>query len=84
MEYLDIDQLLIDQGRYFWIDVRSPKEYEHAHIPNAMSLPIFSDEERHIIGTLYKQESREKAISKGLDFFAWNWANIVFCCYKKI
>ena len=77
MEYLDIGQLLIDQGRYFWIDVRSPKEYEHAHIPNAMSLPIFSDEERHIIGTLYKQESREKAISKGLDFFGLKMSNFV-------
>ena len=51
------------------IDVRSPGEYVHAHIPNAWSLPLFTDEERKIVGTAYKQESRQKAIKFGLDFF---------------
>lgn len=51
------------------MDVRSPAEFAHAHFPGAFSLPVFSDEERKIIGTAYKQESREIAIKKGLDFF---------------
>lgn len=51
------------------LDVRSPGEYLHAHIPGAYSLPLFSDEERKKIGTAYKQVSREKAIKYGLDFF---------------
>lgn len=51
------------------LDVRSPAEYHHAHIPGALSLPLFSDEERAIVGTAYKQESREQAIKLGLDFF---------------
>ena len=51
------------------IDVRSPAEYNHAHIPGAYNLPLFTDEERAIVGTAYKQESREKAIKHGLDFF---------------
>ena len=51
------------------LDVRSPAEYSHAHIPGAHSLPLFSDEERKIVGTTYKQESREKAIKVGLDYF---------------
>ncbi len=51
------------------IDVRSPAEYDHAHIPGAYSLPLFTDEERKVIGTAYKQQSREKAIKYGLDFF---------------
>ncbi len=50
-------------------DVRSPGEYNHAHIPGAHSLPLFTDEERKIVGTAYKQESREQAIKIGLDFF---------------
>lgn len=50
-------------------DVRSPGEYNHAHIPNANSLPLFSDEERKQVGTAYKQQSREAAIKMGLDFF---------------
>jgi len=51
------------------LDVRSPAEFAHAHIPGAYSLPLFSDEERKIVGTTYKQQSREAAIKVGLDFF---------------
>jgi tRNA 2-selenouridine synthase len=50
-------------------DVRSPGEYTHAHIPNAYSLPLFTDDERKVVGTAYKQESKEKAIKIGLDYF---------------
>jgi len=52
------------------LDVRSPGEYTHAHIPGAYSLPLFNDEERAVVGTTYKKQSREKAIKAGLDFFA--------------
>ena len=51
------------------LDVRSPGEYAHAHIPGAYSLPLFSDEERKVVGTAYKQQSREVAIKIGLDYF---------------
>lgn len=49
------------------IDVRSPGEYEHAHIPGALSLPLFSNEERAEIGTIYKQRGRVKAVQRGLE-----------------
>lgn len=51
------------------LDVRSPGEYNHAHIPSAISFPLFTDEERKIVGTTYKQKSREDAIKTGLNFF---------------
>jgi tRNA 2-selenouridine synthase len=51
------------------LDVRSPGEYLHGHIPGAFNLPLFSDEERKEVGTSYKQDSREAAIKIGLDFF---------------
>jgi tRNA 2-selenouridine synthase SelU len=51
------------------IDVRSEGEYQHAHIPSAYSLPLFNNEERKVVGTAYKQQSREAAIKIGLDFF---------------
>jgi tRNA 2-selenouridine synthase len=51
------------------LDVRSPSEYEHANIPNAINFPLFTDEERKIVGTAYKQESKQKAIKIGLDYF---------------
>ncbi|MES2890518.1 MAG: tRNA 2-selenouridine(34) synthase MnmH [Bacteroidota bacterium] len=51
------------------LDVRSPGEFKHAHIPGAYSLPLFTDDERKVVGTAYKQESRQIAIKHGLDFF---------------
>ena len=50
------------------IDVRSPGEYEHAHIPGALNLPLFSDEERAEIGTIYKKQGKIKAVQRGLEF----------------
>ena len=59
------------------IDVRSPAEWKHAHIPGAINIPLFDDEERRVVGTAYKQESREKAIKIGLDFFGPKMRKIV-------
>lgn len=63
------DGVFENLSNYLIIDVRSPGEYLHAHIPCAFSLPLFSDEERAAIGTTYKQKSREAAIKLGLPFF---------------
>ncbi|WP_162944507.1 tRNA 2-selenouridine(34) synthase MnmH [Flavisolibacter nicotianae] len=51
------------------LDVRSPAEYNHAHLPGAISFPLFTDEERKVVGTTYKQVSRQAAIKIGLDYF---------------
>ena len=51
------------------LDVRSPAEYLHAHIPAAHSFPLFSDEERKVVGTSYKQVGRQDAIKIGLEYF---------------
>lgn len=51
------------------IDVRSPGEYSHGCIPGAINIPLFTDEERKVVGTTYKQKSREQAIKTGLDYF---------------
>ncbi len=66
---INIEQFLELAKLHPVIDVRSPAEYMHAHIPGAHSLPLFSDEERKVVGTTYKQQSREAAIKIGLDFF---------------
>lgn len=52
------------------LDVRSPAEYEHAHIPGSQNLPLFSNEERKLIGTAYKQQSREIAVQIGIKYFS--------------
>jgi tRNA 2-selenouridine synthase len=51
-------------------DVRSEGEYKHAHIPGAISLPLFNNEERAVVGTAYKKEGKQKAIKLGLDYFS--------------
>jgi tRNA 2-selenouridine synthase len=69
IQRLTIKEFLSGSKGKVLLDVRSPGEYKHAHIPSAISLPLFSDEERKIVGTEYKQKSREDAIKIGLDFF---------------
>jgi tRNA 2-selenouridine synthase len=49
------------------IDVRTPAEFRQGHIIGAYNLPLFTNEERVIIGTLYKQEGKQQAILKGLE-----------------
>ncbi len=50
------------------IDVRSPGEFEKGHIPRAVNIPLFSDEERARVGTVYKRQSQEAAIALGYKY----------------
>lgn len=59
------------------LDVRSPGEYLHAHIPGAISLPLFSDEERKVVGTAYKQQSKQVAVKIGLKYFGVKMVEMV-------
>jgi len=69
VQKINIGEFLSLAKQYPVLDVRSPGEYAHAHIPEAYSLPLFTDEERKQVGTAYKQQSREAAIKIGLDYF---------------
>ncbi|MBN2898174.1 MAG: tRNA 2-selenouridine(34) synthase MnmH [Clostridia bacterium] len=59
-----------------FIDVRSPSEYKSATIEGAINLPIFTDEERALIGTMYKQESTDKAKQRGVDIVSVKLPNL--------
>jgi len=50
------------------IDVRSPSEFLKGHIPGATSIPLFSDEERAHIGTVYLRQSQEGAMRLGYKY----------------
>lgn len=69
VEKIHIEEFLERAKHLPVFDVRSPGEFNHAHIPGAYSLPLFSDEERKVVGTTYKQKGREAAIKIGLDYF---------------
>ncbi|HAN18341.1 MAG: tRNA 2-selenouridine(34) synthase MnmH [Bacteroidetes bacterium GWC2_33_15] len=49
------------------VDVRSPREFETGHFPGAVNIPLFDNEERALVGTVYKQISRNTAVLKGLE-----------------
>ncbi|MFW5808099.1 MAG: tRNA 2-selenouridine(34) synthase MnmH [Spirochaetota bacterium] len=49
------------------IDVRSPGEYAEGHIPGAHNVPLFDNDERAEVGTLYKHQGRRPAILRGLE-----------------
>jgi tRNA 2-selenouridine synthase len=69
VQKIDIDDFIIQAPHSLIIDVRSPGEFDHAHIVSALNLPLFTNEERGIIGTTYKKQSREAAIKVGLPLF---------------
>ncbi|RYH08251.1 tRNA 2-selenouridine(34) synthase MnmH [Tropicimonas sp. IMCC6043] len=56
------------------IDVRSPDEFAEDHLPGAISLPVLDNEERAVVGTIYKQESPFKARKLGAALLARNAA----------
>jgi len=64
---LNISSFLLKSTQIPVLDVRSPAEYQQGHMPEAISFPIFQDDERKIIGTLYKQKGRENAILKSIE-----------------
>jgi tRNA 2-selenouridine synthase len=70
IEKINIENFLKLSQTFPVIDVRSPGEYLHAHIPGAFSIPLFTDEQRKEIGTAYKKESRQKAVKIGLEYFS--------------
>ena len=77
IQKITIEEFLQLAKQHPVLDVRSPGEYAHAHIPNAISLPLFTDEERKVVGTAYKQQSKQDAIKIGLDYFGGKMRKMV-------
>ena len=76
------------------IDVRSPLEFEDDRIPGSINLPVLSNAEREMIGTMYKQKSKfeakklgasivSKNISDHLKDYLYNknrdWLPLIYC-----
>lgn len=51
--------------RKILVDIRSPSEYAEFHIPGAINLPLFEDDEKKIIGLVYRKEGVERATELG-------------------
>lgn len=60
MKEIDIN-MAYEMANPIFIDVRSPSEFKESHIPGALNIPLFTDEERERVGTIYKQKGQESA-----------------------
>lgn len=67
MEKISVEDFLSSCDKTSVIDVRSPGEFAHAHIPGAVNIPLFSNIERAVVGTTYKKEGKKKAVYRGLE-----------------
>ena len=67
IQRVSISEFLSQSPGHLIVDVRSPLEYQKGHIPGAQNIALFSDDERAVIGTLYKQAGKQEAILQGLQ-----------------
>lgn len=59
------------------IDVRSPGEFEKAHLIGAINIPLFENDERAKVGTRYKQVGKDSAVLLGLEIVGPKLADFV-------
>lgn len=59
------------------VDVRTSAEFENGHIPGAANLPIFTNDERALVGTKYKRAGKDSAVLLGLELVGPKLARFV-------
>jgi tRNA 2-selenouridine synthase len=74
---LSIEEFLPLTDTFPLVDVRSPAEYAKAHIPGAVNIPLFDNEERKQVGIRYKQGGKENAVLLGLEYVGPKMAGFV-------
>ncbi|MBK0381690.1 tRNA 2-selenouridine(34) synthase MnmH [Pedobacter sp. SD-b] len=77
VKQLSLPEFLEKANTTIIVDVRTPSEFAHSHIPNAVNIPIFSNEERVLVGTAYKQQGRQAAILLGFELVGGKWADFI-------
>lgn len=60
----------VKSGSIKLLDLRAPTEFAQGAMPFALNLPLFSDEERAEVGTIYRKEGPRDAIQLGIEIFA--------------
>jgi tRNA 2-selenouridine synthase len=79
---LNISTFLQKRGSTSILDVRTPDEFNKGHIPGSVNLPLFSNEERKLIGTTYKKSGREQAVRQGIDLVHSKLPNFINSGYE--
>lgn len=74
---ITVEELLARREEIPVLDVRAPGEFQAGHIPGALNLPLFTDEERARVGTAYKQQSPNAAMELGLAIAGTHMAGYI-------
>lgn len=76
-EIISLEDFLKNSKGGVIVDVRSPAEFAAGHIEGAYNIPLFDNEQRAVVGTIYKQIGKTEAIEKGLEFVALKMVDMV-------
>lgn len=74
---LPIEKFLPLTDSFPLVDVRAPAEFARGHIPGAVNIPLFDDDERALVGIGYKQGGKENAVQLGLEIVGPKLAGFV-------
>ncbi len=77
MKGISVSDFLELQTKSIVVDVRTPSEYAKGHVVGSVNMPLFSDEERAVVGTVYKKQGRNLAVERGLEFVGGKLARFV-------
>ncbi len=63
---IQLDEAVVNGHKI--IDVRSEGESLAGTIPGAINVPLFDEDERSVIGTIYRHGGHEQAVDKGFEY----------------
>lgn len=75
---LSIEEVLARRAEFSAVlDARSPAEFAEDHLPHAQCAPVLNNDERALVGTVYKQQSSFEAKRLGAALVSSNIARIL-------
>ncbi|MDR7131143.1 tRNA 2-selenouridine synthase [Algoriphagus sp. 4150] len=66
-QLISLDDFWSLRDQYPLVDARSEGEFAQSHIPGAVNIPILTNSERIVVGTLYKEKGSQEATIKGFE-----------------
>ncbi len=72
-----IDFAEVEAGDFQIIDVRTAEEFAAGTLPGAVNVPLFDNDERNVIGTLYRHAGQPQAIDKGFEYVGSKFSELL-------
>ncbi len=90
-----LDLLASTTHTHAFLDVRSEQEFADAYVRGFLNVPILNNQERHLVGTCYKQQGSQAAFALGHELTApfrrervQRWIecaadrHLIVCCWR--